>query len=272
MDIKITKIISTIHFSLISLIIFITLFSTLVFIALQNGIVLKEVNFSNLHIKDLHVSDRDGLSVFAQSITVTNSNISKERVDFGYKDLEKVLTIVEAYLPILNSVKIEKLRINKNILNINYSRNTPLHVSMNNENIALKFSAILTDEYLHINFTQFKTFDKFLHVSGFGSINRSEQKSYFKLESSIMNQDKQISYLLVDKKGIKFNTVFLTPLSKLKEIVDYAEVDKDVKPWIIQNVNANAPELEHLSGYIPFNDPSKILHTLKAEGHWNNVA
>ncbi len=272
MDMKITRIISTIHFSLISLIIFITLLSTSLFIALQNGIVLKEVNFSHLHIRDLHVNNKDGLNIYAQSITVTNSSNQKEKPTFEYKKIEKILTRVENYLPLLNSIEIKKLRMNKNILNINYNRNHPLYISMNNENIALKLSAILTDKYFNINIIELKTFDKFLHVSGFASMNRKSGNSYLRLNSSILHQDKQISYLLADAKGITFNTTFLTPLTKLKEIVDYAQLDKDVKPWIVQNVNANSPEIEHLSGYIPFSNPTELLYTLKAQGHWSNVA
>ncbi len=272
MDSRITNIISTIHFSLISLIIFITLLSTSLFIVLQNGIVLKEVNFSNLHIKELHVSVKDGLNIYAQSISVTNSNSQKENMNFSTKELGEILSTLEDCLPFLHSINIKKLRINKNILSINYKINNPLHVSMNNEDIALKLSAILTKKYLNIYLHKFKTLDKFLHVSGFGSFDRVTKNAYFKLKSTLVNQDKQISYLFCDDKGIAFNTIFLTPLSKLKEIVDYAQLHKKTKPWIIQKAKANAPEIEHLSGYIPFNNPSEILRTLKAKGHWSNVA
>ncbi|MEA3523661.1 MAG: AsmA-like C-terminal domain-containing protein, partial [Campylobacterota bacterium] len=114
--------------------------------------------------------------------------------------------------------------------------------------------------------------DDFLHLNGSGSVSRTDYYSYFKLESSVLNEDNQETYLLADEKGIYFNTICLTPLSKLEEIVDYAKIHKDVKPWIIRNVQAKAPVLEHLSGYIPYNNPSQILHTLYAKGYWSDVA
>ncbi|MEA3523205.1 MAG: hypothetical protein U9R50_09520, partial [Campylobacterota bacterium] len=137
MDIKITKIISTIHFLLMSFIIFITLVSTSLLIALQHGIVLKELKFSNLHIQSLHVNYKKGFNIHLKSMDVTNSNDKKSALKFDYQDIHHILHKIENYLPYFNTIDINALHINENLLMLEYTKEKPLHVRLSNKDISL---------------------------------------------------------------------------------------------------------------------------------------
>jgi nitrogen fixation protein len=271
MDTKITKIISTIHFSLISLIIFITLISISLFIALQHGIVLKQINFLDFNVKGLHVRDNNRLSLNIESIHIYNSKKS-HKSNFKYQDIVKLVNKVAIFLPLFESINIKSIKTDDTQMAISYKSNRPININLINSDVSLELSLRVTDKYLSTKIVHLDTIDKFLHVSGFANLNRVDNSIYAKLNTTILDRDKLDIYIVAQNEALQFNTKFLTPITTLKEIVDFTKLDKDISPWIVDYAKGNAPVLEKLSGYIPYNNPQYIVHTLKAQGYWEGIS
>ncbi|MEA1918699.1 MAG: AsmA-like C-terminal domain-containing protein, partial [Campylobacterota bacterium] len=272
MDIRISKIISIIHFLLITFIIFVTLLSITLFITLQNGIVLKELKFSHLEFQDIHLSCEDGLSLHVENILLSTDKRSTQERRFAFSNIIDSLNKIEKILPLFENIVIQSLHVSNSIAHLEYKKGAPLFVSFKNSKFLLDATVELTPKHLSISSLKLNTLDNFLHVSANALIDRNAQGVYAQLHSSILNRDRQTIYLKGDHQGIHFNTKFLSPMSTLTEIVNYAELHEDIRPWIITYPVGDAPIMESLSGYIPYDNPEQLLETLQAKAHWPNVA
>jgi hypothetical protein len=272
MDIRISKTISTIHFLLITFIIFITLLSISTFIALQYGIVLKQLNFSNLHINRLNLHLNQGLELRIDDITIDKTNIKSDDEAFDYEKVVKKIHSLETILPLFHSIKINNMRMKDLLLQAAYQKNEPLVLSLQNSELSFDVSISNTQEYLYFHDLNLSTSDRVLHVSGGGALDKHDNTTYLKLKSSICDADQQEIYLLSDHQALHFNTLFLTPISKLNEIVALARLHKNIRPWIVTYPQGDVPHLVTLRGTMPYADPKQIVTTLYAEGYWENVA
>jgi hypothetical protein len=270
MDIKTTRIISIIHFSLISLITFIILISFTVFSLLQSGIVLKELNISNIDIKELKISCDSGFYISVDQIKISKKQ-SESKSDFSYESIFDIVNDIELFLPLFTQIDIKKISVADTNISLKYKRKQPLYIDLKNKNISLNLNISLNKRHISLGKLDLKTLDGFLHVNAEGYLDREDRLGYFKLQSSILEKDRQNIYIYTDNSGLRFNTVFLTPITKLKEIVDYAHLHKGISPWIVDYAKGDYPVAQKLSGYIPYNNPSEILHTLYAKAYWGGV-
>ena len=271
MDIKITKIISTIHFSLISLIIFITLISISFFIFLEHAIVLKEIDFLDFNVKNLHVRDDNGLILDIGSIDIKKRE-KKSSSGFKYKKLIKIIDETEPFISLFKSINIKSIKSDDIDIYLSYKAKKGFKLKVKGSRFCADISAVLTKKYLTANILKLDTNDKFLHVSGLILLDRADDATYAELNTTFAKRDRQNTYLIADAKGVKFNTHYLTPVTTLKEIAQFTNLHRDIRPWIIDYVKGDYPHLQKLSGYIPYDNPMFLLHTLKAKAYWSSVA
>lgn len=272
MDIRISKTISIIHFLLITFIIFITLLSISTFIALQYGIVLKQLNFSNLHIHRLSLHLNHGLILDVNSTIVNVSKKKSHKEVFDYDKVLKKVDFLETLLPLFESIDINMIQNSDLSLHIAYEQGKPLTFLAKNSDLSTEFSITPSQEYLYLHDLDIRSADKILHVSGNGILDKHTNKIYLKLDTAFADTDKQELFLLADHNALHFNTLFLTPITKVKDIVALIKLHKDIVPWVVTYPKGDFPHLTKLRGVIPYCDPKKILTTLYAKGYWDNVA
>ncbi len=238
---------------------------------MQHGIVLKQINFLDFNVTNLYIKDTNGLHVDIESINFKHIKNTKT-TNFKYEDINKTVDSMQHLLALIKSIHIKSIKVNKNNISINYKKNKTTYIDISNKDISLKLSLQLTKKYLNMEILKFNTLDNFLHVKGIINLNRTTGNIYTKLQTDILHADKQEVFLVADKKGIRFNTRFLTDISTLDEIVKYVDLHKNIRPWIVEYAKGDNPHLKKLSGFIPYDNPSYIVHTLKAQGYWSGIS
>ncbi len=269
MDIKLTKIISGIHFSISTFFIFIVTLFLIVFILLQDGIYLRKIELKSLEIDALYIKCNNGLILSAQNIDITKSNIVSNDAQDSKTAASwfDTLSLLRRYIRTLDIVHFHMGDINGSLR----YKNAFLDLNVTTPSYTLDTNIMLSDELLFTNQMSFQMREHPIRIGLKTLYQRHNNSALTRFDLNVSNSDTIVGYIRTDDSMLSFNIPGEHNITHLADIVNALDLDPEVPKWINDYPKGDVPVLEKFYGTFDIKDPKTLVNALHAKAHWDNV-
>ncbi len=260
------KIISIIHITLVGLIIFLTLSLIILFIVLQNGIVVKKIHFSSVKAAELYIKWNEKLSVELGELKISTNNSNKETT-FDVNTIETILEDAKLFLTLFETINLPKIHVNDINGSFRYASDDNGYINVTSPSFELSSTLYFQKNKLHVNLQQFRSKDYDITIDGNLTLDTDSKNIYSKLQCNIGSD----ALLHIDANttidAISFNITSKKPIKSLLKVVDRFELDPTIKLWAIENISAPSYTLQYIKGIYRFKHPEKFITELDAKAY-----
>ncbi len=271
MDIRLTNVISMIHFVITTFLLFITLIVFSLFIALQYGVQLKAFSVGGLKFDALYIKCDNGLILSAKSLSIIKGNTKTTTSSaFNFEQLPQRYERLRSYLTLFKRIDIDAFQTQKYRGSVHYADNTAV-VQLRSERFDANARIISrSDKLLFENVTLNAIGDPLtLHARTLYLPQSND--SYTHLSLHVAQRNSFESYVQTHNSRVRFNTRADAPVSTLRELVGFLRLHKATAPWIVDYAKGDAPLLQALHGDFDLNAPDTILRSIVAKARWEDV-
>ncbi len=263
MDINSTRVISMIHFTLLSLFIFFFVFTGSIFLILQQGIGWQTFDWGAIQGKALYINCHNGIRLTIDELHVYKSNTLAEKKPFDPRDLSKALSKMAPLLPFLRDIDIENIHYNGSILSLRYTPESGLLVHAEGAHYRLDANVSLDEKALYLSSLSLEYFDT-LHVTGSALFDLNTSAFYGTIETIVANADHFSTYMRSDSESVAFRLESDTHLTTLPQIVALLPLHPLSKPWMSDYIKSGDITLHPLTGTYRFAPPHGLLQSIDA--------
>jgi hypothetical protein len=252
--------ISKIYFSIVSFFIFIFSVLSIVFIILQNGLFINEINISNLHIKQLYIKWNEKIDFSIEEIKIVKNNSSKKSID--YEELEKNLNKVFLGPNIFQSITIENIQYNDISASFKYRNNENGFLVASSDEFQMMAEIFFDGKYLNLAIKEFKDEKKKIFLSGDIYIDLNAHQLASKLLLNINQELNTHIYLYTTQERLSYKIDSLQNIKSLTHIINLAQLPKKVRYWALDAIDMKDLQINTAYGYIDFNNTKEILKNI----------
>ncbi len=261
----INKIISMIHITLVGFMIFLTVSFIVLFMVLQHGVVIENVDFSSVKAKELYIKWNEKLLVTVDQIEISTHSSGHE-VSFDVTLLEDLLKNTKIFLTLFERIELSKIDINNMHGSFYYADHQGKLIAQAPQ-WSLLSRLFFHDNELQIVVESLQSHRYDTKIDGTLTLHMNRKTINAALECHIANDAHIAVAATATTKAISFNIHSLQPIKNLLNIVEKFELDPVVTLWAIKNITAPEYTLEYLRGVYEFHHPETLLATLEARAH-----
>ncbi len=265
------KIISIIHITLVGLIIFLTLSFIILFIVLQNGIVIEKIHFSSIKAAELYIKWNEKLSVKLGELEISTNSSDKETT-FDLDTIETVLKDAKLFLTLFETITLPKIHVNNINGSFRYARDDNGYLNATSPSFELSSTLYFQNNKLHVNLQQFRSKDYNTTIDGNLTLDIESKNIHSKLQCKIGSDASLHIDANATTDAVYFNITSKKPIKNLLKAVDHFELDPTIKFWAIENINAPSYSLQYLKGIYRFKHPEKFITELDAKAYLPKMA
>lgn len=267
-DTAIIRIISKIHVSIVTFLSIIGLTFLLSYLLLQKGIVVERLLLPGFKIQQLYIKWNEKLSLTANEIIVTKSNIS-EKKNFTPAIIKKTFGIIKHFDDWIESVNINLIQFGDT--NVTFSYRYAEQGNLKFHSPDLKANALLTwnEHYFLADLTMYDT-QRDIEIEGNSVVDLETLTSYSKLKIIPVQSADFTLFLEADQHELSFALKSNRPITDLRPIVHLFKLDKAITPWIVDYSFGSTFILHTMTGSLTYDNPGQLLNTLYASATYND--
>ena len=234
-----------------SLLLFIFISLSVIFIVLQNGLYLEDVSVPNLKIKQLYIKWNENLDISIKEIEIIkNKNVSKPRLD----EISKVLKKIPHFYNIIEKISIDKIIIDDMSGSFTYTRGENGYLNIGSSNISLKSSMIFETNLLNIKIDEFKDIEKDISINGNIILNTDTQEITSSLYLDIHNDISLNFIAYADKDKLYYKIDSLKDIKNITYAMELLNLHSEVKYWAYEAIDFSSLKINDIHGWIDFKD------------------
>ncbi len=263
-DKTISKLISTIHSTILIFFFILAFILSSSFMALQNGIKIDTLLFPSIKINKLYIKWNKKLTLEAEEVFVTDSNTNETR-NFNLKNLSYYLKRYASIRTLVESINIKNIIINTptNLVHLNYN-NRVLYVAGQYDSLHFNTNTYLTKENIYINaLLTVDDYNTSLKTNSYYNLN--DYTLYSNIHTTISdNIDVTVLSKLTDKK-IEYTAFSNKKVTDLSHLSKALHVKPIISKWYVQYLDKSYAQLNNLYGYVDFNNTRDALKNLNIQ-------
>lgn len=223
----------------------------IVFITLQNGLFVNEINISNLHIKQLYIKWNEKIDVSLKEIIITESNSSDDS-PLEYKQISKHLNSLSYTTHWFNSIIIENIKVDDINASFKYKDGENGFIVANSKNLKFNANISFGKDILHLNIKEFNDFKRDISINGNIYFNTKTVKLCTKLDLQVAQEADLTLYLSIQPDKLFYNLKSNKPIKSIQHLIELAHLPEGVIFWAYEAIEMRDLELLNAYGHIDF--------------------
>ncbi|MEA2098560.1 MAG: AsmA-like C-terminal domain-containing protein [Campylobacterota bacterium] len=261
--------ISKIHFTIVSLLLFIFLTLSIIFVLLQNGIYISSISIPNIKIDTLYIKWNEKLDITIKEINIVKKSSNDTKID--YKELNNYFKKIFLFDDYFKEININKITFNDINASFKYAYAEKSYFQASSPNFSLKSTLFLESKLLNIEIDEFKHLNKNINLNGNIILNNLDLEATVSLNIDINNEihfnllahtnQNKLLYKIDSHKNIK----------SIEYLVNILGLNKSLKYWIIDAINMKNLSLNKFYGWIDYDQLDQAYKNIYAHATLNKL-
>ena len=251
--------ISKVYFAIVSFFIFIFLALSVTYFLLSNGVYLKELSLSSLHINKLYIKWDEKLNIHVDKLIIF-TNDDDSNVDFQTKDIKKNLRSLGLIGTFIESFIIEKINYRDIKATIRYVDSSGGYIKASSKKLNIDTVIHKTDSYINFEILNFKDSVKKIDASGNIILDFNQRQATLSLDTEIGKELSLNIYTYVDSEQLKYAIGSKKEIYSIEHLISILKPTKTVKYWAYDAIKMKKGILRKAHGFIDFNKPDEVLN------------
>ncbi len=257
------KIISTIHITLVGLIIVLTVSFIALFIILQHGILIKNIDLPSVKAEELYIKWNEKLAVTLNELDISTPT-STQNASFTLNSIEAILKNTKMLLPLFEKIELRKIHVNHIDATFYYNNKEGVLYAHSSEFELL--SRLYFKPYeLHIAIASLQSYSYDTTIEGELIVYLNNKRIDASLACHIAPDANLHIEATVNQDALSFYVRSKQPIKDLYRITERFDIDPVISLWAIENIKASEYNIEYLSGVYEFDHPDTLFETLEAK-------
>jgi len=269
-DTVIINIISKTYSSIVNFFIFIFSILFIIFIILQNGLFINEIDISNIHAKQLYIKWNEKIDVSLKELTIVDSN-SSNKVSLEYEEIGKHLKSLSYTTKWFHSIIIENIKINNIKASFKYKDGENGFIVADSKDLHLNANIAFNKNTLLLNIKKLIDRKRDINLHGNIYLNTKNITLYSKLAFTIHNDADLTLYLKSDVHKLSYTLKSNAPIVKIKNLIDLVHLPKAVIFWAYTAIEMKNVKLLNAYGYIDFNKIDEAYKNIHIKASVNDL-
>jgi len=261
--------ISKTYFSIVSFFVFIFSILFVIFITLQNGLFIKEINISNLHIKQLYIKWNEKIDVSLKELNIDQKNSSNNTLK--YEKIGQHLKSLSYTTHWFNSIIIENININGLNASFKYKDGENGFILAKSTQLKINADISFKKNILCVHIENFKDLQRDIKISGDIYLDTKSVKLYTKLNLAVAREADLTLYLKTGLKHLSYNVKSKKSIHSIKNLIALAHLPKAVLFWAYEAIEMRDVELQSAYGYVDFDSLSEAYKNIKIKALVNKL-
>ncbi len=262
-DNAIIRIISNIHFAIVSLFLFIFLSGSVLFVSLLNGIYIDRLILPGIQIDALYINWNEKLRLSASNIRIKKQK-SAEQKPFDPKNLKKAIKVLTLYNNWFETVDVTSLTYNDLHLSFEYLADDKSHLHAVSPYIEIDSDFLFGPDATLITINYLNALEQNSSLSGNIVFDPSDIALYVQIEAMVAQSADLKVHAIINTKAVSVEIEGISPIKELGPIVDLFHLHKDVTPWIVDCSKGTYLNLHTLKVRYEYDHPEALLNSIYA--------
>ena len=250
--------ISKVYLAIVSFFIFIFLALSVTYLLLSNGVYLKELSLSSLHINKLYIKWDEKLNIHVDKLTIfTNNDDSDE--DFQIEDIKKHIKSLGLLSTFIESFIIETLNYRDIKATLRYLDNSGGYVKATSKNFNIDTVIHKTNSYINLEILNFRDSIKKIDAHGNIVLDLNKRQVALSLDTEIGKDLSLNIYTYINSKQLKYAIYSKKKILSIEHLISILKPNKTVKYWAYDAIKMKEGTLRKACGFIDFSNSSKAL-------------
>ncbi|MFZ2890767.1 AsmA-like C-terminal domain-containing protein [Sulfuricurvum sp.] len=236
------------------------------FIALLEGIHFDHLSFNGFKIEKLYLKWENALLIRAEKVDL--SALQSDNLPLNLKPLGKLPPLIRHTQRWVKQIDINTIQYNSIKLSLQYHKNSPGIITLFDGNSS--YNGIFTLNENFFNLSLLHGAINSAKISGNLSVELPQQR----LNMNIRLNLPQTPTLFINASGntdsLMFTLHINEPLRSVQSIIEFLNIDPEIRPWITQYAKASLIKLQRFEGKFHYNNPEELLNALHAEATIKN--
>jgi len=243
--------ISAIYFTIVSLLSFIFLLLTTIFIVLQNGLYIDNISIPNVNVKQLYIKWNEKIDISVKEISIVKKE-SNSDMDIEHKNIDKYLKSLSLISNWFESIVIEKISLNDISASFKYKDGKRGFIIASSPDFQFNGSIYYESNFLNMKINAFKDTKRKINLTGslFFNPKNIELSSVFNL--NINNDLDAKVFIHTDRKQLDYKLVANKEIKDLTHLIDIANLPKEVRYWALDAIDMSCATIDSVNGFIEF--------------------
>ncbi len=249
--------------------IFLTLFS--LYFTLHIGLKLDTFVLPNLKIEKLYIKWDEKIRVDIESIEITKSN-TQNKFDITSLDIKNLLKRTRLLATLFGDINIRDIQFNDTNATFRYKEGEAGFINLKSPEVDLDASVKMNNHLILLNIAHFHDNSSDSKIVGQIAVDLQEDRLYSKLDINISNTIALDFFLLANQEELKLWTTTPQAITKpIGPVVKLAHLGPDIDPWIIDQLQGRALEIEYIKGRMQYDAPISLFDSLQMKANYKDV-
>ena len=270
-DTTIIKTISNIHSIIVDLLIFIFITLFTFYFTLHIGLKLDTFILPNLKIEKLYIKWDEKIRVDIDSIKITKSN-TESNFDISSLDIKKILHKTRLLATLFGDINIKHIQFNDTNATFRYKEGDAGFINIQHPDLSLDAAIEMNHHLILLDIDTFYEKSSNSTIRGQLFLDTQEERLYSNLDINISDTISLDLFLLAGKEELKLWSKSTKAITKpIGPVVKLAKLGPAVDPWIIEQLQGRALNIDYLKGRMQYDKPISLFDSLEFKAHYKDV-
>jgi hypothetical protein len=260
-DTIITKIIPKTHKSILLFFLVTFFLGFFIFITLLEGLSIDRFTLSGIKVEKLYLKWDKALHIKADKIDF--SNYVSDDAPLTLKPLEKLPNTIRFIESWINSINVNIIQYKNIRFSLHYQRNQKGTITILEKNAQYLGHFDLNASAFDFKLPYYTHNDANISFHLFTDL--THQTLHSKVAVQFPSTPLISLYFKGDNDTLRFHTRVEKSLITVKPIVDFFDLDPEVKPWIIDYAKGSSIAIRNLYGTFHYDKPEELITSLRAD-------
>lgn len=230
------------------------------YVALLEGIHVERLNVSGILVEKLYLKWDHALHIRAEKIDL--NALSTEDTSLTLKSLSKLPPIIRNVERWVDSIEVDNLYYHTFKVSFKYNKNHigTIQLHVDHKTAAGQFT--LNENYFKLLLPSISIRNATFSLGLKSDLHRET------LQAAVSARFPDTPLIRATVHGDVDTLTFAVssdyPIKRIAPLIDFFELDPDVRPWIVDYAKISSVKLERLEGTFPYEHPEQLIHSLKA--------
>jgi len=244
--------ISKIHLTIVSLLLFIFLTLSIIFISLQNGIYIENISIPNLKIEALYIKWNEKLNISIKEINLSRKQKNNDsKID--YNKLNNYLKKIYLFDTWFEKIIINKITYNSLIASFKYKCDEKSYFKASSPDFSLNGEIFSKNKLLNIKIKKFNLLNKNITIDGNLVIDSLKLEAITSLNLNINNEISLKLLAQSNKNKLIYKIISNKKIKTINYLIDLIGINNKLRYWIIDAIDMQNLSINQFYGWVDYN-------------------
>lgn len=260
-DIIITKIIPKTHKSVLLFLVFTFFLGFFTFVALLEGFSIDHLKLGGVKVEKLYLKWDNALQIKASKLDF--SGIERDKSSLNLQPLSKLPRYIRWVEVWVESIQIDLIKYKNFNASLHYRKGDLGKVILGDASTRNEGTFVLNETDFTLTLPAYKI--KNGDISAKLHINLLNQRLHSQITANLPQMPPITLNVAGDSDLLSFSLHSKNPMTTIKPIIDFFDVDPDVAPWIVDYAKGSSLHLNRLYGSLHYEAPEELIYNLSAD-------